>query len=83
MEKIKIFDHNEFNSCIKRGMFLLKNLELMAKINKLKFPFDIESCKWGMEQAVINREHHETMMSAVIRNVEEWEYRLNDFNGIL
>ena len=50
--------------------------------NGYEFPISIDSCKWAIEQAIINRNSNESMMSAAIRYVESVEQRAEEFNGL-
>lgn len=70
----KTFDSSSFKSCVDRGMLLIKNHEAQMVEEGLEFLINVNSCRWAMEQAVLNR-NGGTMMAAVIDYVEKVEYR--------
>ena len=76
----KSFDTNDFNQCVQRGMDLISNREEQTLEEGGTWNIDTKSCKWAIEQAIINRESDETMMSAVICYVEKIEFQAEQFN---
>lgn len=76
------FDKDNFNHCVRRAMLLIKNGEAQMIEDGYEFPISVDSCKLAIEQAIINRDTNESMMSAAIRYVESVEYRAESFNGI-
>ncbi len=48
-----------------------------------KFPIDVNSRKWAIEQAITNRSSDTSMMQAAIEYVETVEYREESFNGFV
>lgn len=78
----KKFDKENFNHCVHRALLLIKNREAQMIENGYEFPISIDSCKWAIEQAIINRNSNESMMSAAIRYVESVEQRAEEFNGL-
>ena len=70
----KNFDANDFNQCVQRGMDLISNREEQAKEECITWNIDTKSCKWAIQQAIINRCCGKTMMSAVIEYVEKIEF---------
>lgn len=82
MNSTQKFDANNFWSCVNRSMLLIKNRENQIKEMGLDWNINTESCRWAVEQAIINRRSDETMMSAAIKYVESVEYSVEEFNGI-
>jgi hypothetical protein len=76
------FHHTDFNSCVNRGIELLKNFKFHLEEDGYEFNTNIKSCKWAIEQKITNRSNDSTMMSAVIEFVEMIEEREKEFNGI-
>jgi hypothetical protein len=76
------FDHTDFNSCVVRGMSLLKNFKNQLIEDGYEFNTCINSCRWAIEQKIINRNSDTTMMSAVIEFVEMIESREEGYNNI-
>lgn len=79
----KTFDSSDFRSCVKRAMLLIRNREAQMIEEGYQFPISVDSCKWAVEQEIINRDSSESMMSAAIRYVESVEYRAEQFNGLV
>lgn len=77
----KSFDKDSAASCVNRAMFLIKKFELQIKQEGYEWPLDTNSCRWGIEQAIINRRGG-TMMGAAINYVESVEREVEAFNGI-
>lgn len=69
------YDYSKFEDCVARGVFLA---EKAMKATGQK----AVGCKWAIEQAIINRNSGETMMTAVIRYIDSLEYRLEQAAGI-
>ena len=78
----KNFDAEDFQSCVNRGMFLLKNREEQAEADGYEWIVNTESCRWAIEQAIINRASESTMMSAVIEYVEKIELQFEQANAL-
>ena len=76
------FNADDFQSCVNRGISLLKNREEQAGLDGHEWPCNTESCRWAIEQAIINRASKSTMMSAVIEYVEKIEYQFEQVNGL-
>jgi len=76
------FDYNDSADCVNRGMFLIKNRENQMKAEGYEWPINTKSCRWAIEQKIINRKPGTTMMSAVIEFVEQIEREAEEFNGI-
>lgn len=79
----KSFDSNDFHSCVNRAMLLIKNREAQMIEEGYEFPISVDSCRWAIEQAIINRNSGDSMMSAAIKYVESVEYRAEQFNGLV
>lgn len=75
-------DPNNFQDCVSRAMLMISNRKMQMAEEGYEWPINTASCRWSVEQAIINRKHGETMMSAAIRYVESVEYRAEEFNGI-
>ena len=78
----KKFDKENFNHCVNRALLLIKNREAQMTEDGYEFPISIDSCKWSIEQAIINRNHNESMMSSAIKYVESVEKRAEELNGL-
>lgn len=78
----KTFNKDDFSSCVNRAMLLIKNREAQMKEEGHEWPIDTSSCRWAIEQAIINRKSDETMMTAAIKYVESVEARAEAYNGI-
>lgn len=76
------FDPNNFQDCVGRAMLMISNRKMQMIEEGYEWPINTVSCRWSVEQAIINRKPGETMMSAAIRYVESVEYRAEEFNGI-
>jgi len=72
----------DFKSCVNRAMQLIKNREAQIIEEGYEFPISVDSCRWAIEQAIINRKN-ESMMAAAIRYVESVEFRVEQFNGLV
>lgn len=78
----KTFDSSDFSACVTRAMLLIKNREAQMIDEGYEWPINTQSCRWSIEQAIINRAGGESMMTAALKYVESVEYRANEFNGI-
>ena len=78
----KTFDGTSFADCVTRAMLLIRNREAQMIEEGYEWPINTESCKWAVEQAIINRDSNESMMCAANRYVETVEYRAESFNGL-
>ena len=78
----KTFDPSDFQSCAQRAMLLIKNREAQMIEEGYEWPFNTESCKWAVEQAIINRSSDINMMQAAIEYVESVELSAEAFNGL-
>jgi hypothetical protein len=78
----KTFDSSDFSSCVQRAILLIKNRESQMIEEGYEWPINTESCRWAIEQAIINRSSSKTMMDAAIDYVESIEYSAEKFNGI-
>lgn len=78
----KTFNKDDFSSCVNRAMLLIRNREAQMRDEGYEWTINTESCKWAIEQAIINRHSGVTMMAAAIKYVESVEYRAESFNGI-
>ena len=76
------FDYNDSDSCVSRGMFLIRNREKQMISEGYEWNINTNSCKWAIEQKILNRRSDETMMAAVIQYVESIEAQAESFNGI-
>ena len=76
----KTFNHEDFQSCVDRGMLLIRNREAQMVEDGYEWNIETNTCRWAIEQAVTNRKHGSTMMSAVIGYVESIELRVARFN---
>ncbi len=79
----KSFDSYNSKSCVTRAMLLIKNRQAQMIENGYEWPIDTESCKWSVEQAIINRSENKSMMQAAIEYVESIEYRAEEFNRLV
>lgn len=76
------FDENNFISCVNRALHLIQKLKLELEEEGFIMPVDIKSCRWAIEQAIINRNPGEPMMCGAIRYVEKVEYECELLNNI-
>jgi hypothetical protein len=70
-----------FTSCVNRAMFLIETREEEMKSEGYEWNINTSSCRWAIEQAIINRKNS-TMMGAAIEYVESIEARVKEFNNI-
>ncbi|MDC8446089.1 MAG: hypothetical protein LV471_09225 [Nitrosomonas sp.] len=77
------FDQNNFQHCVNRAISLIKNREAQMIEEGHEWPINTESCRWALEQAIINRSSNESMMEAAIKYVESVEYRAEQFSGLV
>ena len=47
-----------------------------------EFQIDVSSCRWAVEQAILNRDPEITPLAAATEYVRSVEYRVKQFNGI-
>lgn len=78
----KTFDSENFSACVQRAMLLIKNRESQMIEQGHDWPINTESCRWAIEQAIINRTPGQSMMESAVSYVESVEYRAEQFNGI-
>jgi hypothetical protein len=78
----KTFDSSSFASCVQRAMLLIKNREAQMIEEGYEWHINTETCRWAIEQAIINRPSGQAMMAAAIEYVESVERRAEAFNGI-
>jgi hypothetical protein len=77
----KTFNPNDFESCLKRAILLLKNREAQTVEEGHTWPFDNRECERRLRRAIILRKHDETMMAAAIEYVEYVERTIERFKG--
>jgi len=78
----KTFNPDDFRSCVSRAILLIRNREAQMTDEGYKWPIITETCRWRLEQAIINRPANQPMMAAAIEYVETVEHRAENFNGI-
>lgn len=78
----KIFDKDNATHCAHRAMLLIKNRKAQMSEEGHEFLVDLNSCVFGVEQAILNRDSDETMMSAAIKYVEKIEAIAENAAGI-
>ena len=74
---------SDFIECVQQAMRLIKNREVQMLSEGYEWPIATGSCKWAVEQAIINRPCGLTMTGAAIEYVELVEYRAEQFNGLI
>lgn len=82
MKQLKKTDINNFTSIVNHAMQLLKNREKQMLSEKYIINIDINTCKWAIEQAIINRSSNKNMIEAALEYVEKIEHQLESFNNI-
>ena len=78
----KTFDPKNFNSCVTRAMLLLQNREAQMREEGHVWLFEMDKCRWAVEQNIINRAPGMSMLAAAIEHVESVERRAEQYNGI-
>lgn len=78
----KKIDNNDFNNVVSRAMDMIRAREKQMIREGYEWPIVTETCRWRIEQVIINRSHKMGMMEAAIEYVESIEKQAEDFNGI-
>jgi len=78
----KNFNPDDCDSCVNRAMLLIKNREAQMTEEGYEFPIETATCRWAVEQKIINRRRGTAMMAAAIEYVESVEKRAESYNGI-
>jgi len=78
----KTFNPDDARSCIDRAMLLIRNRESQMVEEGYEWPMATDTCRWAIEQAIINRSSGMGMMQSAIEYVESIERRAEIFNGI-
>ena len=79
--KQSVLNPENFASCVNRAMFLIEAYEAQIKSEGYEWNVHTSSCRWAVEQAIINR-NGGTMMAAANAFVESIEERVDAFNNI-
>jgi len=74
---------SEFNEVISKAIEMISTYKAeMTQDPEYIWSIDIDSCRWAVEQAIINRNPSKSMLAAAIEYVESVERRADSFNGI-
>jgi len=71
-----------FSFCVNRALLLIKNREAQMIEEGYEWPIATETCRWRIEQQIINRPAGMGMLAAAIKYVESIEKQVEEFNGI-
>lgn len=78
----KTFNPDDFESCVSKAILLIRNREAQMTEEGYEWPIKTDTCRWAIEQSIINRAPGVSMMAAAIEYVEKIEYQAESFNGI-
>ena len=76
------FDPNDFASCVTLGMNNLNRRKEQMEAERYEWNVNINSCRWAIEQAILNRKEGVSMMGAVCEYTDSIERKVETFNGI-
>lgn len=79
---MKEFNNEDFGECVKEAMAYIENLRTKYEKLNYTFPINISSCRWALQQSIINRRSTETMSKACMRYIDTINYQVKVYNNI-
>lgn len=76
-------DPENFSFCVAMALCQIENLKAQLLEEGYEYMFDTSSCRWAIEQKIINRNAGETMMGVAYKYVEYVENIVLSHNGLL
>lgn len=75
------FDNTDAKTCVEQAMAYIASIKKEYEELDYEFPVNITSCRWALEQAILNRVNL-SMSEAVMRYIDKVDYEAKSYNGI-
>lgn len=83
IEAIKTFNAENSHDCINLAMLQIRKFKAQIIEEGYEFHINVDSCRWAIEQAIINRSSEKSMMHAAYDYVSKVEFEVESYNDLI